>query len=264
MIATSLALLGTRMAGTACVVVAASLAAERAKPFLGAMIATLPLSAGPAYVFLAADHGPDFVSRSALTSLVGVGGTAVFVVAYAAAAGRRAGTLASLAAGLGIWAVVMAGLSRVQWSAAAAFLVALGLSLAGYGVTSAVRRAPMPARPPARLVDLLARAGTVMALVLTTTLVAEWLGPGPAGYAALMPVVFSSFALVLQPRIGGPATAGIMARGLLGMIGYGPALLLVHLGAVRLGALTALGLALAICLGWNAVLVWWMRERGSA
>ena len=42
-----------KMAVTALFVIAASYAAERAGPVVGAMIATLPIAAGPAYFFLA-------------------------------------------------------------------------------------------------------------------------------------------------------------------------------------------------------------------
>jgi len=44
------------------IVVSASRAAERAGPFIGAMIATLPVSTGPVYVFLAIDHGAPFIA----------------------------------------------------------------------------------------------------------------------------------------------------------------------------------------------------------
>jgi hypothetical protein len=38
-------------------------------------VATLPVSAGPVYVFLALDHGPAFISVSAVASLVSINGT---------------------------------------------------------------------------------------------------------------------------------------------------------------------------------------------
>jgi len=53
---------------TAALVVSASVAAEALGPFWGALIAALPVSAGPAYVFLAMRHGPDFIAASALAS----------------------------------------------------------------------------------------------------------------------------------------------------------------------------------------------------
>ena len=61
--------LAAKVAAAAIFVVTASRATERADPFLGAMIGTLPVSAGPVYVFLAMDHGAAFISESARTSV---------------------------------------------------------------------------------------------------------------------------------------------------------------------------------------------------
>jgi hypothetical protein len=56
---------------------------------------------------------------------------------------------------------------------------------------------------------------------------------------------------MLQPRIGGPATAAVLANGALPLIGFGLALASLHLTAVPLGSAAALSLALAIAVGWN-------------
>ena len=48
--------LGLRMAITAAFVVTASVITERSGPVIGALVATLPISAGPSYVFLALDR----------------------------------------------------------------------------------------------------------------------------------------------------------------------------------------------------------------
>ncbi len=47
----------------------ASMVAERSGPLIGALVATLPVSAGPVYVFLALDHDAAFIAQSALASL---------------------------------------------------------------------------------------------------------------------------------------------------------------------------------------------------
>jgi hypothetical protein len=62
-------LLALRMCVAAAFVVTASMIAERAGPVIGALIATLPVSSGPSYVFIALDHGPDFIAQSALSAL---------------------------------------------------------------------------------------------------------------------------------------------------------------------------------------------------
>src|ERR1700752_3568189 len=61
--------LALRMAVSAAFVVTAAAITERSGPVIGALIATLPISAGPSYVFLALDHDAAFVAQGALTSL---------------------------------------------------------------------------------------------------------------------------------------------------------------------------------------------------
>ena len=58
-----------RMAVTAAFVVSAAAITERAGPVIGALVATLPISAGPSYVFLALDHDAAFIAEGALASL---------------------------------------------------------------------------------------------------------------------------------------------------------------------------------------------------
>src|ERR1700747_1020056 len=58
-----------RMAIAAAFVVTASIITERSGPVIGALVATLPISAGPSYVFLALDHDSAFIAQGALSSL---------------------------------------------------------------------------------------------------------------------------------------------------------------------------------------------------
>src|SRR6185312_5737773 len=61
--------LALRMAIAAAFVVTASFITERSGPVIGALVATLPISAGPSYVFLAIDHDAAFIAQGALSSL---------------------------------------------------------------------------------------------------------------------------------------------------------------------------------------------------
>src|SRR6185503_19976921 len=79
-----------KVAAAALIVLAASRATERAWPVLGAMIATLPVSAGPVYVFPALDHGAAFISDSARMSVAATAATTAFVSVHAFAAQRLA------------------------------------------------------------------------------------------------------------------------------------------------------------------------------
>src|SRR5947207_2119544 len=93
-----------KMAVTAGFVVAATVTAERAGPVLGAMVATLPISAGPVYVFLAMDHDAQFIAQSAMASLIINGANGVFATAYTLLAQKRS-LLASLAGAYFAWVI---------------------------------------------------------------------------------------------------------------------------------------------------------------
>src|SRR6202035_1672848 len=60
-----------RMVVTAAFVVSASAITERAGPVIGALIATLPISAGPSYGFLSLDHDAGFIAEGARVSCAG-------------------------------------------------------------------------------------------------------------------------------------------------------------------------------------------------
>jgi hypothetical protein len=85
-----------KMAITAAFVLAATITAERAGPLVGGLVATLPIGAGPVYVFLALDHDAQFISQSAVASLAVNAANVIFAVVYCGLAQRR-----SLAISLG-------------------------------------------------------------------------------------------------------------------------------------------------------------------
>jgi hypothetical protein len=220
------------------------------------------LSAGPAYVFLAAEHGAAFVAASALASLPAVAATAVFVATYAGLAQRR-GVAASLAGALGCWAVAAWVGGGVAWTLPGALGLGFGAYAVAFALVRPYRRAGPTSGAPGRWWEVLVRTVAVMAVVGAALLVGRAAGPAAAGIVSLAPVVFTGLVLVLHPRLGGRATAAVLANTLPGMLGYLPALTLLHAAAVPLGAPVALAAALATCVGWNAALLAMRRSRPS-
>jgi hypothetical protein len=248
------ALLIMKMLTSAAIVVGASLVVERSGPFLGAMIVTLPISAGPAYAFLAVDHGSDFIAASALIGLTVSAATVVYMVVYAAAA-QWFGVLASVGSAFGIWAITIGIILKGQWSLGGA----LALNMAVYALAIPLARrfsaAAIPVVPKQRTWDIPFRAALVMTVVGVTLIAGRTLGPSIAAVAALAPVVLISMALILQPRVGGPAAASVVANGVPGMLGFVGALSVLHLCAVSFGTAVALTFALTVSVGWNATLI---------
>jgi hypothetical protein len=254
--------LALRMIAAALVVIVAAFLVERAGPFIGAMIVTLPITTGPAYVFLGLDHPPEFLATTALSSLVANASTPVFMGIYARLAQTR-GVVVSLLVALSAWAGIVAAASTVEWTLARAILLnvvlySLGaLLLRGIGQAASVKPAGR------RWWDLPLRAVTVMALCAAVILVARLIGPEAAGFVALAPMGFVSMALVVHPRAGGPTSAAVFANALPGMLGFVAALLVVHLAVVQLGTWPGLLAGLAVSVLWNGSLVLLGRRRQS-
>jgi hypothetical protein len=246
-------LLAAKVAAAVLIVVAASRATERAGPLVGAMIATLPVSTGPVYVFLAIDHGAAFISESARMSVAATAAIAAFVAAHALAA-RRFRTGVCLALATAAWFAMALALQLRDWSFTEALVLFAGaFALAIPGLSRFSATGPAPRAPRARY-DLALRAALVATVVVATTVASHLLGPSASGVLATYPVVFTSLVLILQPACGGAFTAAVLVNGLKGLVGFGVALAVLHLAAARLSAAAALLIALAVAVSWNLVL----------
>jgi hypothetical protein len=235
--------LATKMAVSAAFVVAVAMVAERVGSVIGGLVAALPISTGPAYAFLALDHDAAFIAQSALASLAVNAGSMTFALSYILLAQTR-GTIFSLSAALVAWFATTAATQRIEWSLSGV----LALNVVAFLVCLPVARKfrSVQLRPTTtRWYDVALRAGLVAALVATVVVASGQLGPAAAGTLAVFPVVFSSLIAILQPRIGGRATAALIANIVSGLIGFAAALLVLHLTAVPLGNPAALTLALA-------------------
>ena len=105
------------MAFAAAFVVTASIVTERSGPVIGALIATLPISAGPSYVFLALDHDAAFIAEGALASLPINAATIFLGLTYVVLA-QRHGALLSCLTAVAVWLVLATIIRSVQWSLA--------------------------------------------------------------------------------------------------------------------------------------------------
>src|SRR5450756_2871474 len=103
-----------KMAITAGFVLAATVTAERAGPLVGGLVATLPIGAGPVYVFLSLDHDVQFIAQSAVASLAINAVNVVFATVYVLLAQKRS-LLLSLAAALAVWTALTLVIHWVQW-----------------------------------------------------------------------------------------------------------------------------------------------------
>lgn len=238
-----------KMAVSAACVVTTAFATERSGPVVGAVIATLPVSAGPNYVFLALDHGAAFVADAALASLPMNAATVVAGLAYVRLAQRR-GVLACLAGTLAVWAALALAVRGLPWSLAGGLAVNAAAFALCLPLVRRYRAAAMPRARP-RWTDLPLRAALVAAVVAIVVVAGNRFGPTASGVLALFPVVITSLILILHRRIGGPATAAVVANSLFGLIGFGLAIAALQAAARPLGAAAALLAALGVSLAWS-------------
>ena len=116
--------------------------------------------------------------------------------------------------------------------------------------------------PPTRRqwFDLPLRAVLVAVNVAIVISISTRVGPAVTGQLAVFPIVLSSLVLIFHPRIGGLATAALIANGVWGLAGFSVALVVLHLAAVQFGTWPAYGLSLATSIIWNFS-VWSIRRR---
>lgn len=255
-----LVLLAAKMAATAAVVVAASVIAERVGALIGALVATLPVASGPAYVLLAVDHDTAFIADATVTSLAVHAATGLLCVVYAFAAQRLPFAAACLAP-LAAWTVGVLLVREVSWSLPG--VLALNVAIYGSGIPLLHRftRARMPATVR-RWFDVPLRAVLVAVLVGAVVITGSRAGPQLTGILAVFPIVLMSLIVILHPRIGGKATAAVIANTMSGLIGFGLCVLALHLAVVPLGAPAALVLALAVAVLANTT-IFLLRRRLS-
>jgi len=240
--------LAMKMAATAVVVVVACLLVERAGPLVGGLIATMPISAGPGFFFLAMEHDAAFIGASAAGGVRALTATIVFVSLYAVIA-PRAGLLAGLGSALAAWFAIAAAPRPASIFIDAALFAAL------FAICFTATRTARAYRPALRgrssPWDIPVRALGAMTLVAIVLALGRLFGPAAAGIAALAPIVMTSLALLLYPRLGAAGAASVLANALPGMVGNAIAVVVLNQTAVRLGSGTALLVALGICGIWN-------------
>jgi hypothetical protein len=154
---------------------------ERAGPAIGALVATLPVSGGPSYIFLAIDHGADFIAASAVTSLPMNAVTIAVSLVYAVVA-QRLRMPASLAVTLGTWLAGALLVQQVEWTIARGILLNAVVLAICLPLAQRYRHAKMPliAR---RWYDVPLRAAVVATLVaVVVTASSMWARPSAASW----------------------------------------------------------------------------------
>jgi hypothetical protein len=242
-----------KMAITAGFVLVATSTAERAGPLVGALVATLPVGAGPVYVFLALDHDAHFIAESAVNSLAINTANALFALNYALLAQKRSLGV-SLGGTFAVWLALALTVHSFRWSYAAAAAMNVVVLCGCVWLTRPLRHVRMPPFH-AKWTDLAMRSFLVALLVGVVVTFSFQLGPSGSGILAVFPVVLMSVILILHNRVGGKASAAVLANAPLGLVGFAFACSVLHVTAVPFGSAIGLALALATSVGWSLLML---------
>ncbi len=238
------------------VVVGATMAAERAGPFWGALITSLPVSMGPIYVVMAIDQSDAFITDSTLSSFAVHAAMPAFLAAGAVAA-TRVHPVFTVAAAIGMWGFTAWVIHLATWTVATAIALNIAAFIGVYLVTRIWARPGVAIPAPSRWFDLPLRALLVASLTIIVSLSSAALGPKAAGVLAVFPVVLFSATIVLLARLGRAATAATLVGTVVPLIGLGLTPLTAHLTTPYYGSAIGLTLGFASTLGYSAILILW-------
>jgi hypothetical protein len=107
--------------------------------------------------------------------------------------------------------------------------------------------------------DLPLRAASAALVVAAVTTASHWIGSFASGVFAVFPIVMASFAVILHPRVGGPAAGAVYAHAQPPLFGLGLGFLTVHYLAEPIGVWWAFAAGLAVAMAWSAGL--WLLRR---
>jgi hypothetical protein len=224
-------LLAVKLLLAPCFVMGASLVARRFGPRIGGLTAALPVVAGPILLAYALEHGRHFAATAAAGTLTGLVSLIAFVVVYGRL-GQHVFWAWSMLAGWLAFACATAVFSAISLPLGVSLALAAAALVAGLAALPRARTEQRTAaKPPAW--DLPLRAACAVALVLTLTAVAGWLGPRVSGLLAPFPIIATVMATFTHAQRGAEQLLR-MLRGLLSGFGafalfcFSLALLLRH------------------------------------
>ena len=214
----SQALLVAKLALVAASIWGASLLARRYGHAVSGALAGLPVIVGPIMAMLQIDLPGGRVRSIALATLVCEPAMLAHIVVFANAA-RRFSWPVCLALATAAFLSAAAVLSRLEWGAAVASLLALAaLVVAGRALPTSCTAADAPVSVPR--VELGWRIAVALAIAVTVMWGADHLPAAIAGTLLAVPITGSVLPCFTLPRHGPQATARLLAGFVRGQSGF--------------------------------------------
>src|SRR5262249_50751584 len=146
-------------------------------------------------IILALEHSAQFISQSAVGSLIANAACALFALSYAAMA-QKHGLRLSLGGAFLVWLVTVFLLRLVDWTATGAVILNAVIYLLAIVAARRYRMAGPVERVPVTGADLAWRAAVVTLCVLAVTAASSSIGSYFSGVLAFFPVAMGSFFII--------------------------------------------------------------------
>jgi hypothetical protein len=237
-----------------------TLAGHRWGPAVAGWLSAFPVVAGPILLTIAFEHGAPFAAAAAEGTLLAVGATLVFCVAYAWASGRFGVTGALVAALLAYAGAVtlLQGMQAPVLMVFAAIWAALALA------PRLFPRVAAPMGTGGRSNDMLWRMFGAAALVLAVTCGASELGPRLAGIFAMFPVMGTVLVGFAHAQSGRAHAVALLRGMVLGYFAFAAFCLVVSLllrqVPIPMAFAAAFLCALVVQLGMKIIINSWNRR----
>jgi hypothetical protein len=183
----------------------------------------------------------------------------IFCWVYAVLA-QRQGVVPSVAISIVVWFVATAALKLVSWTPLTASL----LNIIVFSITVPLSWRYRTSGPPPKLLrrpyDIPLRAIASAVVVATVTTASHSIGSFASGMFAVFPIVMCCSIVILHLRVGGVASASMMAHAQIALNGLWLGFIAVHYLVAPCGVWGAFGLGMLVCIAWSGGL-WLIRAR---
>jgi len=244
----------TKVFTTAFVVIAIALAVGQFGPIIGGALAGLPIVLGPGFYFLLGRAPADFVSLTAVYSVLSICATQVFTLVYIVVGTRFSPWVAVTAAGLAWLASVnlLRLLPPNVWLGVVLFIV---VTLLTRKISLRFTKDVDKVRSAESIALLLLRGGLAGLLVAVVTTGASQLGTQWSGLLMAYPIGFTVIYVTIQRQYGTDITMSTLRSTLLGtasLVGFCAS---VALTAPHFTALVAFLISLLVSVLVTALLI---------
>jgi GMC oxidoreductase len=240
-------------------IIVVTLATRRWGMAMGGWLASLPINAGPILLFYALEQGTSFAASAAHFTISSVVGVATSCLAYGWIAQKYHWPICLL----GAWAAFFATVALLRlfpMTLVPALVVSIVVLFVARKLLPAVGPIAVPSIRPR--FDLPMRIAATLALILSLTYLAGWLGPRLSGLLTAFPVASAVVGAFSHAQQGRDAAVSFFRGMLGGMHGFCVFCAVLSLTLQRYGVPAAFALALSAQVVIHGLSLW-LRQRQS-